>query len=241
MILELDCGNTQIKWRLVSEGSVVPAAIMRSNTLAEVLATLPITHRITRCRLASVRSSADTQEMVESLERQLGISVENVQVTAAEGRVRNGYDVPASLGVDRWLAMLAAFAICRGACVVVDLGTAVTVDFVGADGIHIGGYIVPGAALMYRQLLGGTSGVTLNLSCDEGESLPGRNTSAAVRRGCRLMLRSFIASQIEYAIAHTGAETTVFVTGGDRDLVADMPGVCVVEDLVFQGLACACP
>src|SRR3546814_4187176 len=66
--------------------------------------------------------------------------------------VRNGYDDYGRLGLDRWLALLGGFHLASGACLVLDFGTAVTADFVAADGEHLGGFICPGMPLMRNQL-----------------------------------------------------------------------------------------
>ena len=64
----------------------------------------------------------------------------------------NAYPKPQQLGVDRWLAMLAARAGNRGPVCVIDAGTAITIDLVSASGQHEGGYILPGVELMRRAL-----------------------------------------------------------------------------------------
>ncbi len=75
------------------------------------------------------------------------------------------------------------------------------------------------------------------------ESLvPGRTTVEAVERGCSLMLRGFVLTQLDLARSYWGADYSVFLTGGDADLVSGIvPEARVVPDLVFVGLAMACP
>ena len=71
---------------------------------------------------------------------------------------------------------------------------------------------------------------------------PGRNTVEAVERGCSLMLRGFVLTQLELAREYWGEDFSVFLTGGDADLVSGVvPQARVVPDLVFVGLAMACP
>ena len=72
--------------------------------------------------------------------------------------------------------------------------------------------------------------------------VPGITTVEAVERGCTLMLRGFVLTQLELARNYWGQDFTVFLTGGDADLVSEIvPGARVVPDLVFVGLAMACP
>jgi len=146
--------------------------------------------------------------------------------------------------MDRWLAMVGAFQLERRAMVVIDLGTAVTVDFVDAEGGHRGGYICPGISLLRQQLTTHTRRISYTaeeIPMMQGESAPGRSTVQAVERGCFLMLRSFVASQVLAASDYLGADFVIYSTGGDATLIDDMVGVRWVPDLVFRGLAIACP
>jgi len=124
------------------------------------------------------------------------------------------------------------------------LGTAITVDLVARDGKHLGGYIAPGIALLRGQLLAHTRRVRYD-SAETALALddlsPGRSTAEAVERGCLLMARSYVSSQITLAQNPLGDEFAIYVTGGDAALVADYPSVNCVPDLVFRGLAIACP
>ena len=71
---------------------------------------------------------------------------------------------------------------------------------------------------------------------------PGRTTVEAVERGCLMMLRGFTLSQLQLAHEYWGEDFVVFLTGGDADLVVSVvPGARLVKDLVFVGLAAACP
>lgn len=124
-------------------------------------------------------------------------------------------------------------------------GTAATADFIAADGEHLGGFICPGMPLMRNQLRTHTRKIRYDDVAAERalESLvPGRTTAQAVERGCTLMLRGFAQSQLELARSYWGGDFSVFLTGGDAELVADaLPGARFVPDLVFVGLAMACP
>jgi type III pantothenate kinase len=159
--------------------------------------------------------------------------------------VRNGYEEFERLGLDRWLAMLGGFHLASGACLVLDFGTAVTADFIAADGEHLGGFICPGMPLMRNQLRTHTRKIRYgDLAAEQAlESLvPGRTTVEAVERGCLLMLRGFVMTQLELARSYWGEDFVVFLTGGDASLVTEaVPQARVVPDLVFVGLAMACP
>lgn len=247
MILELDCGNSFIKWRVISrDGSqrLFAGVVESDSALFDSLAAAPELH-VSHCRLVSVRSDAETEQLVARLYELLGVEAVCAQSASQVGAVCNGYEDYRRLGLDRWLAVLGAYHLGQCACLVVDLGTAVTADFISADGLHQGGFICPGLPLMRDQL----STHTRRIRYDRQVALaalqelePGRSTAEAVERGCVLMLRGFVAEQLLQAQARFPEGFEVFLTGGDADLVRDVvPGAQVVTDLVFVGLAIACP
>lgn len=246
MILELDCGNSFIKWRVLDpagQGGILGAGIATEadGLLAELLS-LPVT--IYKCRLVSVRSDSETDLLVGAIARSLGVEVLCAAPSEKLGGVTNGYKDFQRLGLDRWLAIVGAYQLCHGPCVVIDLGTAVTVDLIDESGKHLGGYIAPGMSLLTAQLRTHTKRILY----DEQEAkaalsdvAPGRSTSEAVERGCLKMLHSYIESQIDSAAHYLGGQPEVFVTGGDVSLLAKRRPVKKVPDLVFKGLAIACP
>lgn len=247
MILELDCGNSFIKWRITtkSDAAVVSVGVVDSDAaLLEHLRNLPDT-TFSNCRLVSVRSAEETARLVSVLTNAFSVTPVCAVPARELGGVVNGYDDFERLGLDRWLAFVGAYHLVKRACLVIDLGTAVTSDFVDAGGAHLGGFICPGMPLMRNQLRTHTR----RIRYDDTEAeralvrlVPGRATAEAVERGCSLMLRGFALTQVEIARGYWGDDFAIFVTGGDAALVADvLPGARIVPDLVFVGLALACP
>ncbi|WP_116886792.1 pantothenate kinase [Pseudomonas syringae] len=247
MILELDCGNSFIKWRITtkSDAAVVSVGVVESDAaLLEHLRNLSDT-TFSDCRLVSVRSAEETARLVSVLTNAFSVTPVCAVPARELGGVVNGYDDFERLGLDRWLAFVGAYHLVKRACLVIDLGTAVTSDFVDAGGAHLGGFICPGMPLMRNQLRTHTR----RIRYDDTEAeralvrlVPGRATAEAVERGCSLMLRGFALTQVEIARGYWGDDFAIFVTGGDAALVADvLPGARIVPDLVFVGLALACP
>ncbi|MFL9811630.1 type III pantothenate kinase [Stutzerimonas sp. VN223-3] len=246
MILELDCGNSFIKWRVIPSAGGAPVTEGVAAQVAELVCDLisRCTGRISRCRLVSVRSDIETKAIVGVLSEALKVDVAEVRPAERVASVVNGYRDHRRLGLDRWLALVAAHELCGGACLVIDLGTAITVDFVASDGKHLGGYIAPGMALLRNQLLAHARRIQYNAAGAElalTDISPGKSTAEAVERGCLIMVRSYVASQISNAGGQLGGSFAAYVTGGDAVLVADLPSVTCVPDLVFRGLAIACP
>lgn len=247
MILELDCGNSLIKWRVLGDmpwRSLFGGVVESDEALLQALrgrADLSLRGG----RLVSVRSDAETSALVASLDSEFGLAVQCARPQQSLAGVSNGYEDYERLGLDRWLAVVGAYQLSRGACLVLDLGTAVTSDFVGWDGCHLGGYICPGLPLMRSQLRTHTRRIRYDDAAAEQaqHSLsPGRSTVEAVERGCNLMLRGFVLTQLELAREQLGEAFTIFLTGGDANLVHDvLPQARLVSDLVFVGLAEACP
>ncbi|WEX15341.1 pantothenate kinase [Pseudomonas sp. G11] len=247
MILELDCGNSFIKWRVLDVNKVGASAegVVGSDVaLIETLEALPGL-LLTRCRMVSVRAPEETNKLIAALEEAFGVTVCCAVSSREMAGVRNGYEDFERLGLDRWLAMLGGFKLAAGPCLVLDFGTAATADFIAADGEHLGGFICPGMPLMRNQLRTHTRKIRYDDAAAERalERLsPGRTTVEAVERGCTLMIRGFVLTQLELALAYWGDDFTVFLTGGDADLVWDaVPQARLVPDLVFVGLAMACP
>lgn len=247
MILELDCGNSFIKWRVIHlDCSVVVAGgvVDSDNALLRVLHQIPDLS-LTDCRLVSVRNDEETGRLVAVVAK--AFSIESVCASPAKmmAGVTNGYDEYEKLGLDRWLALMGAYHLVQGACLVIDLGTAITSDFVSADGQHLGGFICPGMPLMRNQLRTHTRRIRYDDEAAEQALInlaPGRSTAEAVERGCSLMLRGFVLTQLSMARDYWKDDFSVFVTGGDAVLVGEiLPGARMMPDLVFVGLALACP
>lgn len=246
MILELDCGNSFIKWRIVSKTdstTIFGGVVGSDEELVRAVQQQKV--RLLACRLVSVRSDEETVQLVKALGRAFSVECVCAYPALELAGVRNGYEQYERLGLDRWLAMVGAYHQAHRACLVLDLGTAVTSDFVDADGQHLGGFICPGVPLMRSQLRTHTRRTRYDdqLAGRAMRSLvPGRSTAEAVERGCLLMLQGFVRTQLDIAQSNLGNDFQVFLTGGDASLVSGVaPNAQVAPDLVFIGLAIACP
>ncbi len=244
MILELDCGNTLIKWRLLSTGETHSGVVSDAAALLDELKRVSV-GVLRGARLASVRSEQETDAIASTLEETFGVRCQVAMPAERLGGVRNGYEDYRGLGMDRWLALVGAFTLARKACLVLDLGTAITADFVSSEGGHLGGFICPGMPLLRSDLRTHTSRIRYGDDAAHDalrSSDPGRSTPQAVERGCLWMVRGFVQEQRRLASHLLGAEHEIFLTGGDAELVLnDVPHARLAPDLVFTGLAVACP
>jgi type III pantothenate kinase len=237
VILDIDAGNTRIKWR-VTDGNLV---IARGETLtASVAQADPLEidgidgiDGINRIRLACVSGNQIVENLHNQLTDKFGIHLELAEVTDRASSVICGYRDHTQLGVDRWLALVAAYAKENQAVIVVDAGSAVTVEIVCAEGVHQGGYIVPGLRLMHEVLWQGTDRIKVEAKPIVEISEPGLSTDEAVDKGCILMLVSMVESlAAKY-------QSKLIVTGGDGSLLSEALNVDaeLYPDLVLEGLA----
>src|SRR5207244_3511648 len=166
--LALDVGNTRLKWaqyeapvagaKLLSHGAVFLENI---DKLAEdEWSAMPAPTTVLGCIVAGDAIKRRVAEQMELWD----VSPRWVVSSAQEAGLTNGYDHPARLGADRWVAMIGAYhrLLARGIrkpCVVVMVGTAVTVEAIDADGRFLGGIILPGHGIMLRALESGTAGL----------------------------------------------------------------------------------
>lgn len=248
MILELDCGNSFIKWRVIAaaDASIIAGGIAEADEqLLQDLANCHSEVRLVACRMVSVRSEEETSTLCATLREAFKVGVQVAAPARMLAGVRNGYEDYQRLGMDRWLAILGGFHLANGACLIIDFGTAAKADFVSADGNHLGGYICPGMPLMRSQLRTHTRRIRYDDASAEramASLTPGTSTVEAVERGCVMMLQGFARSQIDQAKTLWGDDFTVFLTGGDAPLAKSAaPQARIVPDLVFVGLALACP
>jgi type III pantothenate kinase len=233
-LLALDAGNTRVKWGVAGDrGWIATGAVPTASAaeLGEALAKAP------RARQA-IASNVAGPGLLRELERAcaaMGASLRVIRSEATQLGVTNGYREPAQLGSDRWAAMIAAHQAQGGHKLVVNAGTALTIDALTADGKFLGGIIVPGPALMRASLDRGTAGLRLT----EGDfhplpaSTPDAITSGAIQAAAGAI------SRMRDAMAGAGAAPArVVLSGGAAaDIARHLPiEVVVHENLVLDGL-----
>jgi type III pantothenate kinase len=148
--------------------------------------------------------------------------------------VKNAYSQPEKLGVDRWLALLATHCYYAGDNCIVDCGTAITVDFIDADGQHRGGLISPGLVLMKKALAQNTA--ALPFSDTKPDTRPACATEPAINNGSLLAA----VGLVEAALQRQPHAYRLILSGGDAETVAGQLSVPFIIDhnLVFKGLLC---
>ena len=241
MILEFDLGNTAAKWRLLRESSVVAQG--RVNELAAL--DIRLDEPVTAVRVASVRGEERERELTRWCAESLGVEPTFARSSSFCAGVSNAYKEPARLGVDRWLAVIAAFHRHPEGALVVDAGTALTIDLVDARGEHLGGYILPGLNLMQQSLRQDTARIRYT-ETRAPELEPGKSTAEAVANGAALAAAASVAAARVQARERLGGNCAALLTGGDAPLLMRLLGekaddFAYSPDLVLDGLVLACP
>ena len=241
MILEMDLGNTRCKWRL-REGSEVAmrGAIPISESFGEL--ELPLRQykqQIKKCWVVSVVHPGIDNALSRWVSGYLAINPEFARTGKTCTGIVNGYEKPESLGVDRWLAIVAAGREITSSFLMVSFGTAVTLDLVLENGQHVGGYIAPGLNLMLDSLQQGTYGVAAESNDPKMELFPGTTTVDAVHAAIAAMVVGLIENALSKLQEISGRQLTELIfTGGDAIKFLPLyPDAKYKPELVLDGLA----
>lgn len=242
--LALDVGNTRLKWALYDAPRVGARVLAHGAQFLENIESLAEGDWAQLSEPTYVLGSVVAGDGVKRrVEEQLEIWDAHPHWVVAkdfEAGVTNGYDHPTRLGVDRWVALIGAHQrMVHGAglrpCVVVMVGTAVTVDAMDETGKFLGGLILPGHGIMLRALESGTAG----LHVPTGEVVPfPTNTSDALTSGGTFAIAGAVAHMVAQLRQRTGREPICIMTGGAgwKMLPSMTVEVDLVEQLIFEGL-----
>jgi type III pantothenate kinase len=159
-LLAIDCGNTRLKWGLRSDDGWMRTGSAEASTLAPLLAGDTLLPKSPQA-IASNVAGPTVEAALTGWASRHGVALRFIRPEARRLGVTNGYADPAQLGSDRWAALVAAHALEAVDLLVVNAGTALTVDALTSQGEFLGGLIVPGPALMRRSLSQGTAGLPL--------------------------------------------------------------------------------
>ncbi len=234
MILAIDAGNSRVKWALhdgrgfVRDGWVMHADL---DALDAQWSSLPAPSAIV---IANVAGDGIGQRLRKYSER-WKTAPRWASSARSQAGVSNRYDEPSQLGIDRWAALIGARRFSSEPCVVVNAGTAMTVDALTAEGEFIGGIIVPGFDLMHESLAVHTA----RLSAERGNftSFP-RTTRDAITSGAIQALCGAVERMRNAMLVAGHPEPVLIFSGGAGELVGSHMGrpVRIVDKLVLEGL-----
>lgn len=243
--LLLDIGNSRIKWGLLDDGSIhrtghIAHDRIQDKGLAALTSKLP--RRVDTVLASNVAGTS----FATRLSGVIGMHCHgNVRFARSEKEacgVTNSYRQPRRLGVDRWVAMIGAWAEVGSACLVVDAGTAVTIDALDTNGGHLGGQIIPGVSLMAGSLAARTSDIP-NIQRraagqHSGTHMFASTTAGAVGQGALNAVTGAVERAARAARRDYG-DATIILTGGDASRILKSLDDEAIHrpHLVLEGLA----
>jgi len=210
MKLLIDIGNTRLKWALARDGMLGEhGSIAHEGEPARAIAALSST-KIDAVWISHVTGAASEAALTDAVRTRFQQTARYARTGSEWQGLKNAYREPERLGVDRWLAMIAAWHAHHGAACVVDAGTALTIDAIDASGQHQGGIIMAGLETQQRAVLGATRFATRTLSASYDGDF-GNDTESCVRQGAMFAC----LGAIEHGRTLAGTSAACMLTGGD--------------------------
>ncbi len=239
MRILVDIGNSRFKWRSEDEPHVGGVVDYHQHNLREYLdeAWLEFANVIS-CWACSVANQALRAILEDWCLNHWEVAVNWVQPMAQQLGVNSLYESPDQLGADRWVALIGARnAFPDTALCVIDVGTAVTVDALAANGDFLGGVIIPGKALMRAALGHNTAQISTQLDASPQFDVQARNTDQAVLTGVELTLNAGVTRIIQEHLTKYQSNMKLILTGGGASgLTLPYAGIIERPGLVFEGL-----
>lgn len=227
MKLLIDAGNTRIKWAR-ADNDLLDSGALPVEQAGELPALFKKAHGLQQIWISNVAGENIAKQIrrIECRQKHFVVAQE------IQCGVRNGYAQAFQLGSDRWAALIAAWNIVRGACLVVNSGTATTIDALSAQGEFIGGLILPGLDLMQHSLVAATD----QLKKAQGSYAPyPLNTADALFSGA--IQANCGAVERQYALLND-RNAPIISSGGAAEILREhikLP-MRVTDNLVLRGL-----
>ena len=242
--LLLDVGNTRLKWGVLEDDRIrrtghIAMRKIREEGLGVLTSRLP--RSVEAVHVSNVAGATFATRLSGVIGMHCSCDVHFAKSVREACGVRSGYRHPRRLGVDRWVAMIGAWAELESACVVVDAGTAVTIDAIDDEGQHLGGQIFPGVRLMFEALTASTSDIPAvgrQATASSGLDMFGDTTGKAVQNGAWNAVTGAIDRAIT-TLRSNAYDPAVVLTGGDASRMLTALGTEPLHrpHLVLQGLA----
>lgn len=251
-LLLVSVGNTRTRAALVRDGQLEPSHVVHNQDVAAM------------CRaIAELGGASDpgspgvpvliasvnrpVSDAVEQHFRGLGRHVSRLGTSAGDLPIpiQNALEDASTVGADRLLDALGAYSRAKAACVVIDAGTAITVDFVDGEGVFHGGAIAPGIHMMLAALHEKTASLPRLTLTDAGSDVAaasaapfGRTTQQAMLVGVLNAARGLAHRLIDRYAEFYGAYPRVIATGGDAPLLFENDELVehIVPDLPLVGM-----
>ena len=245
MLLLIDSGNTRTKWALLNNAGEMQATEFCINTEL-IKSTLPqAAKKASKVYIASVAGESVAQQITQLVSP---LFPHFVVAKPQACHVINQYEQADKLGADRWAALIAAWHINQQATLVVNAGTAITIDSLVKsteenNAVFLGGTIMPGLRLMQTALTQNTA--LLNVGEGNYNGFP-VNTRDAIQTGCLNAAIGAIAILLQQLQNRSDLPPKIIISGGDALVILNAltthlkiaeKQVMMAENLVLQGLA----
>ncbi|APB99835.1 type III pantothenate kinase [Polynucleobacter asymbioticus] len=235
LYLLFDVGNTRLKWAAVESsqkpsdqqkklwaysGSISSKSLQSPEHKAEladyIAKTLPKPDAIG----FSCVAGADAIDNLKSLFPQWGdIEWKQLRGDSSYEGIRTLYQDPSKLGADRLAAVIGARALSKSNTLIINAGTATTIDLLGSNGLHYGGWILPGLGLMQKSLEANTAQLPLAVRGDAPLGF-GLSTNDAIIGGCDAAQIGAIQFAIDVAKDLNHPVERIWLDGGNSKVIA---------------------
>ena len=241
----MDIGNTRIKWgvlenRALSGIDSLSITLSRDFDLKSLFLSVPSD---VKSIVASCVLSKETQvKLAESFSDHFKLVVRFIEPINRFSGLTNGYNNPSKLGADRWAAMVGAHNEFGGNILVVDMGTAITIDYIDSEGMHKGGQILPGLKSFFNILDQSTGNINTKININDTVTKEierwGKNTDDAIISGAMSAISSAINAAV-FSFKIEDSMPSVILTGGDAIYFKDVfdYSLSYRPNLVLEGLA----
>lgn len=234
MRLLIDAGNSRLKWRLDESGRVVDQGVGVIADADPLPGLSVIEGRVSRVAVSTVASETKRASLLAHLSSRFDAPIRFYWAEAARKGLKSAYEDCSQMGADRWHAMYGAWQRRRRAFLVVDAGSAITVDYVDSHGRHLGGFILPGLNMMRRSLQVDAARIDFDPSQVLNVS-PGVNTSECVNHGIAWLFEALVERVKRDSMAFSIND--IVVTGGDSGRLLELGLVAeFCPSLVIDGL-----
>jgi type III pantothenate kinase len=243
--LLMDVGNSRLKWGVLADQAIrrtghISREKIRDQGLVALTSKLP--HRVDTVFASNIAGTSFATRLSGVVGMHCGADMHFARTRSEACGVTNSYRQPRRMGVDRWVAMIGAWAEVQAACLVVDAGTAVVIDALDDNGQHLGGQILPGVTLMAEAVSSQSSDIpnVARRAARHGRGLEifASSTASAVEYGTL----NAVVGAIERAtcvLRDNDIDPTIVLTGGDASRILKSLGEEPLHrpHLVLQGLA----
>lgn len=231
----MDVGNTRTKYVTVKGDQRSSTSYCENEHITASWLTLNFP-QATEFILANVNNENFTK-LIERWTDNAGIDFQLLKTKSQQFELKCAYQNPSQLGIDRWLAMLGANLLFpKKNCLVVDAGTATTIDVISDQGQHLGGWILPGIDMLYQSLVTNTQKIIAEKS-DRPSVALGKTTSECVNNATWAITVGTIELQLE-KMKKQQVELEILITGGNCTQISSLLKDThhLIDDLIFIGM-----